>query len=139
VDCDKDKVGRERAGELLVCDVMLAHPKTLPGDATLGDVRRLFANPHVATALLLDGDAFAGAIERGRIPATLRDDVLARSVAARVVDTIGPLAPVASALARLDAAHEHRLVVLDDDGVTLRGLLCLNGERTGFCQDTPAA
>jgi hypothetical protein len=37
------------------------------------------------------------------------------------------------ALALLEGRGEPRLVVLDEDGVTLRGLLCADTAGTGFC------
>jgi hypothetical protein len=38
------------------------------------------------------------------------------------------------AMARLEKDGAWRLVVVDADGVTLQGLLCLNAKRTGFCR-----
>jgi hypothetical protein len=40
---------------------------------------------------------------------------------------------MSDAVDRFDARGEPRLVVLDEDGVTLRGLLCGNVTATGFC------
>ena len=62
------------------------------------------------------------------------DERPARALARRDVATIDADAPLAQALAVLDAGAERRLVVLDRDGRTLRGLLCLTGDRSGFCQ-----
>ena len=59
----------------------------------------------------------------------------ARALARRDVATIDPDAPLGEALAVLDADAEGRLVVLDPDGRTLRGLLCLTRDRTGFCRN----
>jgi hypothetical protein len=41
--------------------------------------------------------------------------------------------PVAEAIQLLDARPEPRLIVLDDDGATLRGLVCFNRSSSGFC------
>jgi CBS domain-containing protein len=49
------------------------------------------------------------------------------------VPTIEPDADLAEAVRILDALGERRLVVVDDGG-TLRGLLCLTSDRSGFCQ-----
>jgi CBS domain-containing protein len=113
---------------------MVSRPKTLPADATVADLRHLFTNGHVVTALLVDGDAFAGAIDRDELPAAAPADGPAREVARTDVATIGPDAPLADALSHLDERGERRLVVLDDDGSTLRGLLCLTSDGDGFCQ-----
>lgn len=116
---------------------MVARPKTIPADGTVADLRQLFANPHVATALLVDGELFAGAIDREQLPHDAPAERPAREVARHDVDVIDPDTSMATALARMDAGGQRRLVVLDPDGRTLRGLLCLTPDRTGFCQGTP--
>lgn len=116
-----------------VRDVMRERPKTLPAGATVADVRRTFANSHVLTALLVDGSAFVGVIDRDRVEG-VPDDAPARSLARSEGVTIGPDVPVGEAMARLDAEGGLRLVVLGPDGRTLEGLLCLNSTRDGFCQ-----
>jgi CBS domain-containing protein len=118
-----------------VRDVMVSRPKTLPAAATVGEVRRLFGNVRIMAALLVDGDAFAGVLSRDDLPAGARDDEPARPYARRDVERIDPDAPVSDARAWLDANDARRLVVIDADGSTLRGLLCLTRDRTGFCSD----
>jgi CBS domain-containing protein len=118
---------------LLVRDVMVSRPKTLPASATVGELRALFRNPHVATALLVDGDAFAGAVDRRSVPSDSPDPAPARALAS-VGDVIGLDAPMAEAVSILDDRGTDRLVVIDPDGRTLRGLLCLTKGRDGFCQ-----
>jgi CBS domain-containing protein len=115
-----------------VADAMLPRPKTLPADATVADVRRLFERPTMRTVLLVDGEAFRGAIERGDVPDTAPADAPALPFAG-AFEAIGPDEPIAAALERLAARREQRLVVLDADGSTLRGLLCLSGGGTAFC------
>ena len=137
--CAHERVGRQVAERLRVRvrDAMLTAPKTLTVDASVGDVRRAFANPHVLSVLLVDGRVFAGALERGDVPAEECDERPAHELAHREVVTIRPDAPLAAALSKLDERGEQRLVVLDPDGQTLRGLLCLTSGRDGFCQATP--
>jgi predicted transcriptional regulator len=120
---------------LLVRDVMVRRPKTLPADATVADLRRLFTNPHVATALLADNGAFAGAVDRHSVPADLPDSSPARELATSG-DVIGPDASMASAVAQLEARGTDRLVVLD--GPELVGLVCLTKDRDGFCRGSSA-
>ena len=131
-DCGNDSVKREAAGDLLVRDVMVTAPKTLPADSSVADLRRLFSNPHVRTALVVDGPAFVGAVGREDLRPDALDETPVRSLA-HAVDTIEPDAPVAVATAHMDQRDIHRLVVLDTDGKTLQGLLCLTGDRDGFC------
>jgi CBS domain-containing protein len=47
--------------------------------------------------------------------------------------TTTPGTAMSEAIELLERRHEPRLIVLDEDGVTLRGLLCANGSGTGFC------
>lgn len=138
-DCSNERVPRGFAGDLCVRDVMVKSPKTVPADGSVGDLRRLFANPHVMTALLVDGQEFAGVIERDGVPLEASDEHRVRDLACRDVATIEPDAPLAAALSRLDERSVRRLVVLDPDGRTLRGLLCLTSDRDGFCQSAPIA
>jgi hypothetical protein len=42
---------------------------------------------------------------------------------------------MADALAMLGTRGENRLLVLEDDGETIAGLLCLDQAGTGFCTD----
>ena len=120
---------------LLVRDVMVSRPKTLPAGASVGDLRRLFGNAHVMTALLVDGDAFAGAIDRHTVPSDVPDSSPARSLATSG-DVIGPDASMASAVAQLEARGTDRLIVLD--GTSLVGLVCLTKDRDGFCRGSSA-
>jgi CBS domain-containing protein len=131
-ECTNERVGRD--GAALVRDAMVGRPKTLPAGASVDDLRALFANPHVRTALLVDGDRFAGAVERDDVPASADGTGPARALATMPAATVEPDTPLAEAQAILDADANHRLVVLDADGATLRGLLCLTTDRTGFCQ-----
>ncbi len=136
-DCENESIPREGGDETRVRDVMVHSPKTLPADSSVADLRRFFANPHHMTALLVDGALFAGAVDRVAIDAGVPDDLPARELADPAVDTIGPDAPVSAAVSRLDERSSHRLVVLDPDGRTLRGLVCLTRDRDGFCQAGP--
>jgi len=134
-------IDRDDAAGRLVRDVMVRRPKTLPGDATVGDLREHFTNPRVQTALLADDGRFAGAIAPGELPDNADPAELARAYARIDVPTLAPDATMAEALALLDARGDFRLVVLEGDGedATLAGLLCLDRRGTTFCTFTPAA
>jgi len=119
--------------EMTVEEVMIRAPKTLPADALLSDVRQMFERPSIRSVLLADGERFAGVIERDGLPAEVPDDAPARPYADLDVLTVTPTMPMRDAVPLLDARDEPRLVVLDEDGVTLRGLLCGNTTATGFC------
>ena len=132
--CHHPKVRHDADDARRVSDVMVTRPKTLPADATVADLRRLFANSHVISALLVDGSAFAGIVNRDDVPAGAADTTPAGELANRDVTTITPSAPVADAMAVLEATGDFRVVVLKEDGATLAGLVCLDQPRTGFCQ-----
>jgi len=123
----------DEAVALTVGEVMIRQPKTLPADALVVDVRRLFERPSVRTALLADGDRFAGVIERDGLPAEAPDDARASDYVEPDPLTVPPGLPMPEAVKLLDGRAEPRLVVVDEDGATLRGLLCVNATATGFC------
>jgi predicted transcriptional regulator len=131
------KVTLEDAAPQLVRDVMVRRPKTLPADATVGDLRLQFENPRVQTALLADEGRFAGAIAPSELPETADAAEPARAYARVDVPTLTPDATMAEALALLDERGDFRLVVVEDG--TLAGLLCLDRRGTTFCTFTPAA
>ena len=124
---------REQAVDMLVGDVMIPNPKTLPASALVGDVRGVLEKKNVRTVLLAENGVFRGAIERDGLPATATDDDPALRFADAEPLSTTPGTPMRDALALLDGRGEPRLVVLDEDGVTLRGLLCADTAGTGFC------
>lgn len=132
--CAHQKVAHVADAGLLVRDVMVTRPKTIPATASVADLRGMFANPHVISALLVDGSTFAGVIDRDEFPVDAPDDASARDFAQTDVPTVTPDARVVDAMHMLDLTAQRRLVVLDDDGATLAGLICLDESRSGFCQ-----
>jgi predicted transcriptional regulator len=132
--CHNQRVGRENAAALHVRDAMVAAPKTVSADATVRDLRTMFSNPHVRTALIVDGTRFVGVVQRAQVQDVISDEHPARELAVRDVPTVEPDTPLTDALTMLDSRDERRLVVLDADGDRLRGLLCLTSDRRGFCQ-----
>jgi CBS domain-containing protein len=118
-----------------VRDAMVKRPKALPASATIADLRRLFENPKVRTALIVDDGRFLGAVERDDVPAAGGDDLApALGLAPAGVQTVGPDDALPAALDRLGRTAERRLVVVDADG-RLAGLLCPNEDGTSFCLD----
>lgn len=61
------------------------------------------------------------------LPLTVGEVMIARP------KTVTPATPLADAVELLDRSREPRLVVLDADGDTLRGLLCFNQGSASFC------
>jgi CBS domain-containing protein len=122
------------AAVLTVGDVMIARPKTMPAEALVADARRAFENPSVRTVLLASEDGtFRGAVERDSVPAGARDDERVATYADTKPVTATADMPVPEAIKLLDGQTEPRLIVLDEDGATLRGLLCFNRGSSEFC------
>ena len=119
---------------LTVGEVMISRPKTMSADALVADARRAFENPSVRTVLLADeGGTFRGALERDALPVDARDDEQAATYADTDPATATPDMPIPEAIKLLDSRSEPRLIVLDEDGATLRGLLCFNRGSSEFC------
>ncbi|HTZ07353.1 MAG TPA: CBS domain-containing protein [Gaiellaceae bacterium] len=124
---------REEVVGLTVGDVMIPRPKTLGPDAHVGEVRALFARRGVRTVLLAEGGAFRGAIDRAGLPESAADDEPASAYADLEPVSARPEMPMSEAIALLESSREPRLVVLDADGVTLRGLICAKPGAATFC------
>jgi CBS domain-containing protein len=123
----------EQALPLTVGELMIPNPKTLPADVSLADVRQVFEQSSQRLILLVDGTAFRGAIDRDAID----PEAVAGTPAAQYADggiaTVTPATAIADAIELLEHSREPRLVVLDEDGRTLRGLLCFNRSSASFC------
>jgi CBS domain-containing protein len=113
-----------------VADVMLRTPKTLPGDATAGEVRGLLEHPSVQLVLLADDGVFRGAV--ADVPAGAPAGAAAYEFALPEPPTIAVDDSADAAFERASAEPLRRLVVLGD-GDELLGLVCLNSTRTRFC------
>lgn len=122
--------GPELVGGRVVADVMLREPKTLPADATVGQVRELLERPSVQMVLLADGDLFSGAVTE--LPSDAPDGEPAVDFADPSPVSLGPDESAAAAF-ELAARLPHRRVVVLDEERHLLGLLCLNQARTKFC------
>ena len=117
----------------VAADLMLREPKTLPGDATVAEVRAVLANPKVQLVLLADGTTFRGAVTE--IPPSAPAAESAVAYADPNPETISPTESGEVAFRRATALAHRRVIVLGDGGELL-GLLCLNASRTSFCQTT---
>lgn len=132
-DRSPHRIPRDEALPLTVGEIMIARPKTYRSDIEVGEVRRAFAQSSQRVVLLVEGAAFRGAIDRDALDPTAPDTASAVAFARRDVATVTPETPIADAVEILDRNREPRLVVLDEDGRTLRGLLCFNQSSASFC------
>jgi CBS domain-containing protein len=127
------RIPLEQALPLTVGEIMVAHPKTFPSDITVGEVRQAFDQNSQRLVLLVDGSTFRGAIDRVALGADAPDRAPAAAFADRDIATVTPDTPLPDAVQLLERSREPRLVVLDEDGQTLRGLLCFNRSSASFC------
>lgn len=131
----KSTIARDEVHELRVRDVMVRRPKTMPVGSKVAELRAHFENPRVRTAVLADEGRFAGAIAPEELPDSAAGSEPARAYAKADVPTVRPDASMADALALMERRGDNRLIVLDADGETLVGLLCLDRTGTDFCVD----
>lgn len=127
------RIALERALPLTVGEIMIADPKTFPSDVTVADVRLAFEQNSQRLVLLVDGSTFRGAIDRAALASQAPNGAPAVSYADRDVATVTPDTPLADAVKLLERSREPRLVVLDKDGHTLRGLVCFHRSSESFC------
>jgi CBS domain-containing protein len=129
------RIALEQALPRTVGEIMIAHPKTFPSDITVGAVRQAFEQNSQRLVLLVDvdGSTFRGAIDRAALDVEASNGAPAVPYADRDVATVTPDTPLADAVKLLERSREPRLVVLDEDGQTLRGLICFNRSSESFC------
>ena len=126
----------ELAG-LLVADVLLQRPKTLPAEATLAQARAAFDDDHVHMLLLV------GPHER-LVGTLVRDDLTGATQGAALEHatmhgrTLSASLSAEEARQVLVTAGQRRRAVVDNNG-RLVGLLCLKRRLTGFCSDRDVA
>lgn len=109
--------------------------KELSATATVGDARALFDNGSVQVLPVLSGTRYLGAVSRDVLGGDVDPATPVAGLASPLVPTALASSPATDAFAELDRAGATRLVVIDDDGVTYRGLVCLTSDRERACVD----
>ena len=122
-----------------VADAMLHGPKTLPADASLGEVRALLADEHVHLVLLVSGGRLVGTVTRADLD-TANPDPSTPALESATLEgrTLAADAPLEQALSLMAATEQRRLAVVGADG-RLLGLLCLKRRGGAFCSDSDIA
>jgi Mg/Co/Ni transporter MgtE len=112
-------------------DLMHQRITTLPGSATVGELRAYFAqSTSHKLALLVDGERYVGSLSADSL-----DGAPDSEAAARFADrgeTVAPDVPASVARERALAMASSRLPVVDAAG-TLVGIIAINSRRDGFC------
>lgn len=118
-----------------IAHAVTSRGRVLDGAHTAGDARALLANPSVTTIPVLADRTYLGAVD----PSALGPDVPDSTQLARLARPLLPIAiasePAEDALSRLDRHGALRLVVLDEDERTYRGIVCLRSDRERICVD----
>ena len=126
-------LAREAAQQLTVAEVMLRRPKTVSAGSTVAELRRVFEHKRMRTLVLVDGDTFVGTLEREDLPESAADGEPARTYVRLDADRVTPNQLVADVMPYVERSREGRVVVVDEDGSTLRGMLCLRTAYDAFC------
>jgi CBS domain-containing protein len=121
--------------EPTVGEAMIQKVKTCPSHATVGEVRRLFADRHVHAALLLArDDTLLAVLERADLDGAVFAYEQAAGLGRLEGRTITPDAALAPTRDRMSNAGRRRLAVIDARH-RLLGLLCLKASGLGFCSE----
>lgn len=114
----------------MITDVKLSNV-----DTTVGEIRALFVNEHVHSAVIVSDGRLAAVVDRTDVADFYSDDLLAVAVGCRTGRVVAPDADLQAARAALLGSGRRRLAVVERDG-RLLGLLCLKRTRRGFCSNS---
>lgn len=109
--------------------------RALDGTHTASDARSLLSNPSVAVIPVLDEGGYLGAVDGSALGPDVPDSTPLARLARPLLPTATASEPAEGALARLDRHGALRLVVLDEDERTYRGIVCLRSDRERICVD----
>jgi CBS-domain-containing membrane protein len=122
----------DQAEALTAADIMHRRVSTLPGSATVGELRAYFAGgASRRLALLADGERYAGAVVAASLPDDAPDDAPATAYLTDVA-TVAPGDPATAARDLGLTVPYQRVVVVDETG-RLAGIVAVNRAREGFC------
>ena len=126
---------RHDLASLRVSAAVTPRGKELAVTDAVADARRLFTSGSVQALPVLDGTVYVGAVLRDAIRDDLHPETPVVAVASHSLPTVLAGTPGTDALTELDRTGGTRLVVLDEDGVTYHGLVCLRSDRVRLCVD----
>jgi CBS domain-containing protein len=116
-------------------DALNGRDRALDVSDTARDARMLLANPSVTVVPVLDEGRYVGVVDGPTLDASVADGVPLGRLARHLLPTAVASEPAEVAFARADDAGALRLVVLDADGSTYRGLVCLRSDGLRLCID----
>ena len=124
------------ARDVLVADVMIRAPKTLPSDASVAQALSALSDEHVHLLLLVDHGRLVGTVTRSDLGRSTPPPPAGRALDHASLDgrVVGPAAAADVVMRRMHADGVRRLAVTCPDG-RLLGLVCLKHHGRGFCSD----
>jgi len=128
-----NSIDYQTAQRLKVGEVMLSRPKRLSVDATVAEGRQLLTRRAVRLLLLVDGDVLLGSVSRDDLPVSAAEGARLIGFARSDRPTVPPDVSMLDAINLLGSLG--RLPVVDPVSGTLRGLICLKSDGSGFCMD----
>jgi CBS domain-containing protein len=119
-------------------EALLTTPTVHAPSATVGELRRFFADDHVHMALVVESGLLLAVVERQDLDDSDPDELPAALVGSLAGRTTAPDAPLSVVLQSMRLTGRRRLAVTDDEG-RLLGLLCRKATGRGFCSDEDVA
>jgi CBS domain-containing protein len=116
-------------------DALNGRDRVLRVSDTAGDARALLANPSVTVVPVLEEGRYIGVADGSTLDPTVADGTPLGALARPLLPTALASEPAEAAFARADEAGALRLVVLDADGATYRGIVCLRSDGLRLCVD----
>lgn len=120
---------------LSIADVVTSRGKELVAGDSVAAARRLFENDSVQVIPVLDGERYLGAVDRAAVHSGISDRTPIGTLVQDILPTCRTRTPALDALDALDQSGANRLVVLDDNEGSYRGLVCLRSDRVRLCVD----
>ena len=117
-----------------VADAMVTDVKLSGAATTVREVRSLFADDHIHSAVFVERGVLLGVVDRADLPGDAPEDAPALRFAVTRERVVSADADLGRAQRRLIASGRRRLAVVDADG-RFAGLLCLKRSLAGFCSD----
>lgn len=118
-----------------VREIVAPRGKELRIGDMVSTARVLLARSQVQTVPLLDGTRYVGAIDRRLLGSREPGELPLSSVQGVVLPVVAADTSATDALALLDADGGRRLVVVEADGETYVGMVCLRSDRVRLCVD----
>lgn len=119
---------RRTVGDAMVTEVKVHGPCT-----TVREIRALFDDEHVHSAMIVDDGTLLAVVDRSDLDSA-DDDVFAVHLGGWRRRVIAPDADLARAYQLMLTSGRRRLAVVDSTG-KIRGLLCLKRTWSGFCSN----